>query len=60
MAVQGLIHIILFGIEDLIIYLGAKAGISFWAIVGISLLMFYFFYPQIYAFVRAILRWVGI
>tara|TARA_Y100000034_G_scaffold57183_1_gene69877 strand:- start:1327 stop:1509 length:183 start_codon:yes stop_codon:yes gene_type:complete len=60
MAIEGLIHIILFLMEDAFVWLGLKAGMNFWTIILISLFVFFFFYRQIFAFFRGILRRVGI
>jgi len=60
MPIAGLIHAILFAIEDVLVWIGGKMGISFWIVIGLSLLVFYIFYRQIFAFVRFVLKKIGI
>jgi hypothetical protein len=58
--VTALIHIILMQLENLFIWWGGKVGISFWWIIGISVIFIYFFYHQIIAIIKKVLGYIGI
>lgn len=58
MAVTELIHVILLAIEDLLVWWAGSVGISPWLVIGISLVVFYFFWNQIYTFFKGVIQWV--
>lgn len=56
----GIIHIILFLLEDLWLYIAGIKGINFWFAFSISAIIFYFYYSQIVVIIKKLLSFIGI
>jgi len=56
----SLIHPIIIIIDDFFVWLGGKMGVSAWVVLTLSLIIFYFYWNQIYAIIKKMLSYIGI
>ena len=60
MATIGLIHIILFALEDFLIWFAGTKEISFWVVFGISMIVIYLYYNQLTMILKKLLNYIGL